>query len=136
MDNFNTIYWMDTLLKIRIFLWILVFALGCFLLLVLFIEAMGGPTDRLKNLTIVSGVSFLYSVWGIVMIPGEEVLNKIFESGNSMVVKQLLLYISQGTVVLTYILFTIYFILKIVQTIRNMIDKKHITNKQEEDESE
>lgn len=70
------------------------------------------------------------------MIPGKDVLNKLFESGNSMVVKQLLIYIHKGTSVMTYILFTIYFILKIVQMIGNMIDKKNIANKQEEDESE
>ena len=70
------------------------------------------------------------------MIPSDEVLIKIFESGNSMVVKQLLLDIHDGMFVLTYILLAIYFIVKIVQMTINMINKKHNTNKQEEDESE
>jgi hypothetical protein len=97
---------------------------------------VGAPFDGAKNLIIICGVSFLYSLWAVVMIPGEDVLNKLFESGNSMVVKQLLLYIHKGTTVITYILLTIYFILKIVQMIGSMIDKKHIANNQEEDESE
>lgn len=108
MDNFNTIYWLDTLSKIRMFLVILVFASGCFLLLVLFVVAAAGPSDRLTNLTTISSVSFLYSVWGTIMIPSDEVLIKIFESGNSMVVKQLLLDIHNGMFVLTYILLAIY----------------------------
>ena len=136
MDNFNAIYWIDTLSKIRTFSWVLVFTLAGILLLLIGLIIFDIPFDRIKNPIIICSVSFLYSLWNVVMIPGKDVLNKLFESGNSMVVKQLLLYIHKGTSVMTYILFTIYFILKIVQMIGSMIDKKHITNNQEEDESE